>query len=116
MDADFAARSGIRRSYFVDGSSIDIKKYAIYAPEVEVTEECVAHHTPGGIAGCPLPLGWPGGWASFEWEMLCWCLEVLTVWAAFLLQYAFRAGALMLFWPRLMARMKTLTAPPGSGR
>ncbi len=36
------------------------------------------------------------------------------VWAAFLLQYAFRAGALMLFWPQLMARMRSLTAPPGS--
>lgn len=46
---------------------------------------CLAAGAPGGLAGCALPLGWPGGWPSFGWEMLCWALELATVWTAFLL-------------------------------
>ena len=38
------------------------------------------------------------------------------VWAAFLMQYAYRAGGLMLFWPGLMKRVAAVTAPPGSAQ
>ena len=46
---------------------------------------CVAEHTQGGIETCSLPLGWPGGYSTFRWELVCWCIEVLTVWVAFVL-------------------------------
>ena len=47
--------------------------------------ECVATNAGGGIEGCPLPLGWPGGWSTFKWELAWWCIEVLTVQLAFVL-------------------------------
>lgn len=39
----------------------------------------------GGIDGCHLLLGWPGGWGSFPLEVFCFVLEVVAVWAAFLI-------------------------------
>lgn len=36
------------------------------------------------------------------------------VWAAFVLNYAYRAGALALFWPRLMQQLDRATDPSGS--
>ena len=47
---------------------------------------CVNAGAPGGIEGCDLgPIGWPGGWATFWWDMTWWFIQVLTVWASFLL-------------------------------
>ena len=37
------------------------------------------------VEGCSLPLGWPGGWWSFPWELGCFAVQGLTVWIAFAL-------------------------------
>ena len=37
------------------------------------------------VGECTLPMGWPGGWATFPWELSCFVAQVFTVWLAFAL-------------------------------
>ena len=40
MERSFAEKYRIERSFFVDGANIDLAKYAVYTPDVQITTEC----------------------------------------------------------------------------
>jgi hypothetical protein len=50
-----------------------VSSWHLHSPLATIVEEC------------ELPLGWPGDWYTFPWEVFFFCVQIVTVWIAFML-------------------------------
>ena len=50
-----------------------VSSWHLHSPLATIVEEC------------ELPLGWPGDWYTFPWEVFFFCVQIVTVWIAFMM-------------------------------